>query len=253
MIGRMPALYEDWMRRETPFAHCPDVGCFVEIEGGRALIETSITDVIADHLVGLELLERLLTPGAVAAALQRIPKSQRQRSGDIGEILASSWIDECTHFHLPVRRLRHKADREFPMQGDDLVAVSDEDPPRLLKGEAKSRAALDDDTVEKASDALNARDGRPKSETLGFLSMRLRESGQDEWAERIEAFLDDCDDAQIEHLLFTFSGNDPRELFEPVAASARSVIRRHVVGVTVEDHQVFIHTAFERVAKAIGA
>jgi hypothetical protein len=117
-------------------------------------------------------------------------------SGDVGEILASCWVDECTPFHVPVRRLRYKADREFPMQGDDLVALSADGVPRLLKGEAKSRAALDRSTVEKADKALNDRDGRPKAETLGFLSMVLRERGADDWAERIEAFLDDCDDRQ---------------------------------------------------------
>ena len=252
MIGVMPAFFDDWLQREVPSADSPDLCCFVEADGGRALIEASLTEVITDHLVGLELLARLLAPGAVAAALQRVPKTPRERSGDLGEILASCWIDECSDFHLPIRRLRYKADREFPMHGDDLVAVSDDDLPRLLKGEAKSRATLNNDAVGDADKALNARDGRPKSETLGFLSMRLRETGQDEWAERIEAFLDDCDDTQLEHVLFTFSGNDPRELLESVDTSARPLIRRHVIGVTVEDHQAFIHEAFERVAVAVG-
>jgi hypothetical protein len=253
MIRSVPAFFEDWLQPEVPFEQLPDLCCFQEIDGGRVLIEAALTAAITDHLVGLELLERLVAPSALAAATQRIPKTPRERSGDFGEILAACWVDECTEFHLPVKRLRYKADREFPMQGDDLVAVSNDERPRLLKGEAKSRATLSQATVGEADNALNAGDGRPKPATLGFLAMRLRETGQDEWAERIESFLDECDDAQLEHLLFTFSGNDPRAVLELAAASERHVIRRHVVGVTVEDHQAFVREAFERVAEAIGA
>lgn len=173
-------------------------------------------------------------------------------SGDLGEILASHWVEECTAFHVPVKRLRYKADREFPMQGDDVIALSDEEVPRLLKGEAKSRATLDRSTVDSADAALNDRDGRAKPETLGFLSIMLRARGEDEWAERVEAFLDGCEDQRLEHLLFTFCGTDRRDLLEPVAHSQRRAIRRHVASVVVQDHQAFIREAFSRVVEALG-
>lgn len=249
----LPRFYTDWLAGEAPFVGCPDLSCFEEIAETRSLVETALTETIADHLIGLDLLARLLTPGAVLAAVERVPKSAREMSGDLGEILASCWIDECTNFHTPLRRLRFKADREFPMQGDDLIAISDDDVPRLLKGEAKSRARLNEPTVEKADEALNARDGRPKPETLGFLSMRLRETGADEWAERVEAFLDEYQDARLEHLLFTLSGNDRRDLLQPVAQSERARIRRHVASVVVADHQTFIREAFEKVARELRA
>jgi hypothetical protein len=243
--------FQDWLRGEVPYPNCADLSCFEEADNGRALVEEALVDVITDHLLGLEYLSRLVTPGALKGARERVPRSQRQRSGDFGEILASCWIDECTEFRLPLRRLRFKADREFPMHGDDLVAVADDSPPRLLKGEAKSRARLRTETVTDADKALNARDGRPKAETLGFLSVRLRERGEDALAETIEGFLDGCDDAQLEHVLFTVSGNDPKALLEPVASSARLRIRRHVVGVAIADHQAFIRGLFERVVEKV--
>jgi hypothetical protein len=251
MICQMSAIFNGWLRRRVPFEDCPDLSCFTEIDGGRESVEDALTAVVADHLIGLKVLAPLLPARALEAARQRIPKSQRERSADLGEILASCWIDEYTDFHLPVRRLRYKADAEFSMQGDDLIAVSAEDPPRLLKGEAKSRATLRADAVTEADRALNARNGRPKPETLGFLSMRLRETEQDLWAERIEAFLDRCDDKRLEHLLFTLSGNDPRSLLKARAESERRPVRRHVVGLNIEDHQTFIRTVFERVAKRL--
>lgn len=249
----MPRFFDDWLEPETPFPHCPDLTCFAEIAGGRALLEEALTAAITDHLIGLNLLERLTAPGVVAAAVQRVPKSARERSGDFGEILASCWVDECTAFRLPIQRLRYKADREYPMQGDDLIAISDDVPPRLLKGEAKSRATLNQDTVNKASDNLDDRDGRPKPETLGFLSMRLRETGNDDLAERVEAFLDEHNDQQLQHVLFTFSGNDGRAFLQGAATSARPQIQRSVVGVRVEDHQVLIKEAFDRVVELLNA
>jgi hypothetical protein len=249
----MPLFFTHWLRGDAPLGNCPDLTCYEEIVGSRPLIEAALCDAITDQLIGLELLERLVGPGPRAAAVERIPKSAREMSGDLGEILAARWVEECTPFHVPVKRLRYKADREFPMQGDDLVALSEDEAPRLLKGEAKSRGALDRSTVESADKALNDRDGRPKPETLGFLSILLRDRGEDEWAERVEAFLDGCEDQSLEHLLFTFSGTDRRDLLEPVASSQRPAIRRHVASVVVPDHQTFIREAFNRVAEALRA
>jgi hypothetical protein len=137
------------------------------------------------------------------------------------------------------------------MLGDDIVALCDAQPPRILKGEAKSKRALNETTVQQADKALNARDGRPKSETLAFLSMRLREHQHDELAECVESFLDDVDDDQIEHLLFTFSGNDGRDVLAQYAQSERPRIRRRVAGVVVTDHQEFIADVFNNVRKAM--
>jgi hypothetical protein len=77
--------------------------------------------------------------------------------------------------------------------------------------------------------------------------MRLRETETDDWAERVETFLDACEDAQLEHLLFTLSGNDQRDLLRAVAQSERELIRRQVTSVVIADHQTFIGDAFATV------
>src|SRR5687767_4104572 len=90
----VPRYFGDWLQADTPFHDCPDLTCFTEIPGGRALLEEALTAAITDHLIGVGLLERLTTAGAWTAAAQRVPKSARERSGDFGEILASCWVEE---------------------------------------------------------------------------------------------------------------------------------------------------------------
>jgi len=253
-VGASPRFFQDWLAHEAPFADCPDLSCFAEVDGAREVIDSALQSLVVDHLIGIDQLARLVgRPAALKAAAQRVPTSRRQMSGDFGEILAAVFVEECTDFRLPVRRLRYKADREFPMQGDDIVALELNQPPRLLKGEAKSRRVLDTATVQAANKALNSGDGRPKPETLGFLSSVLRDREEDDLAELVEAFLDDFDDAQVEHLLFTVSGNDRRDLLEQHANSERPAIQRRVTGVVIDDHRDFISAVFKSVREAIVA
>jgi Cap4 SAVED domain len=246
------SLFEEWFARESPFDDLPLLVCCAEIEGAREVIDSALQTLIIDHLIGIDHLAKLIDrPAAVLAAVERVPRSPREMSGDFGEILAAAYVEECSEFRVPLRRLRYKADREYPMQGDDIVALAVDGSTRLLKGEAKSRQSLDVAAIQAADEALNARDGRPKPETLGFLSMRLRELGEDDAAQVVEAFLDDCDDRQLEHLLFTVSGNDRRDLLQQHADSERESIQRHVTGVVIADHGDFVAGVFKRVREAV--
>lgn len=242
----MGQFLDDWFATDAPFAECPDLVCLAEVDGGRSLVAAAFREAVIDHLVGVELVERLIgKPTALAAQAARLPKSPRQMSADFGEILATEFVDQCTDYRVPVRRLRFKADRELPMPGDDIVALAVDGSPRLLKGEAKSRVAMNASTVEGADKALNRDDGRPKPETLAFLSGRLRDGDMDDLAEVVEGFLDGQLDEQIEHLLFAVSANDSRDLLKPYAASARANIRRRVAGVVIADHSDFIRGTFD--------
>jgi hypothetical protein len=246
------ALFANWLSRSTPFTDCPDFAFCEEIEGSREATAVGLRSAIADHLIGHALLAKLAgRPLALSAAVERIPTTARERSGDFGEVLAAEYVDEFTSFRVPLKRLRYKSDREFPMQGNDIIAISKDGDARLLKGEAKSLAKLDKRTADAADDALNDRGGRPKSETLGFLSVRLRELDKDDLAERVERFLDDYDDEQIEHLLFVVSGSDGREILR-TRTTSKGQFRRYTVGVLIADHPQFIAQTFDALTAEIG-
>jgi hypothetical protein len=137
------------------------------------------------------------------------------------------------------------------MRGDDILAYRLDDVLgiRFLKGEVKSSARLREDTVSKARIALLANGGRPTPHALAFISDRLAESGNhtesdllDEYSLRTRIKIQ-----QISHLLFVFTGNDPRPLLTTDLESYKGRITQRSVGVRVVTHQQFIKDVFEKV------
>ena len=81
-----------------------------------------------------------------SSAARKLPTTKALRSGDLGEIYATEWIDAHSGgYHAPIKRLRWKDHRNMAMRGDDVIGIfQDADTKRLkfLKTEAKSRVTL---------------------------------------------------------------------------------------------------------------
>ena len=218
----------------------------------RAAACAALRVVVEDHLVGIDVLERMRFPQAAAVIRERIPQRIRIRSGDLAEIIATEYVSALTDFRVPLKRLRHKDDREMSMRGDDIIGLhATGGTPAVLKAEVKSRASLQSSVVEEACTSLAEHRGRPKPATLGFIAVHLRYANRDEEAEQIERLLNTRLGAgDIAHLVFTLSGNDPAGPLAAHAATRRLVSDRRLVGLRVADHQAFIRTIFEAVAAA---
>ena len=160
---------------------------------------------------------RTLGKTAVAELLRiKLPRTQRIRSGDLGEILATEYIDERTRYGVPIRRLRWKDHREVSMRGDDVIGIDNagnEEPLRFLKAEAKSRVSLSGSTVLEARKSLVRDDGLPSQHALSYVADRLLELGDDAVADAITHALlvTGVQQDQVEHLIFTFTGNAPHD------------------------------------------
>jgi len=181
----------------------------------------------------------------------QLPKSEKLRSGDLGEILATHYVAEHTTYTHFIKRLRFKDHREMAMRGDDLVAVRSVGrgkPLEFLKAEVKSRAAISSSVLDKARTALRNNHNRPSPHALTFISERLSEQGQDAVAAEIaEAQLSGIKLPQIEHMLFTFSENDPLNLLKKNLAKYTGKVAQMTVGLYVDGHQKFIRAVFEKV------
>jgi Cap4 SAVED domain len=197
------------------------------------------------------ILKKLGKPAAAKYVAEKLPSGPRSRSGDIGEMLASSWVSDFTVYKIGVLKLRWKDHREMAMRGDDILAVC-LDPAlkiRFLKGEAKSRASLTKKTVEEARTALLSSSGRPTPHALAFVSDRLFEAGENELADLI----DQCQLKkrikidQLSHLMFMFTGNNSRKLLAADLVAYKGRIRQYAVGLRVPTHQTFISKVFKRV------
>ncbi|WP_445372967.1 Hachiman antiphage defense system protein HamA [Methylomonas sp. HW2-6] len=70
-------------------------------------------------------LARLGKPEAAALIQGKLPTTKAIRSGDLGEIYATEWIEaQSGGYRAPIKRLRWKDHRNMAMRGDDVIGIS---------------------------------------------------------------------------------------------------------------------------------
>ena len=197
-----------------------------------------------------DILARLGKPAAAAHVAMKLPTSAKSRSGDTGEILASSWVEEFTEFKVAIQKLRWKDSREMAMRGDDILGVCLDKVVeiRFLKGEVKSRATLTKTTVSEARESLLANDERPTPHALAFVSDRLNERGETALSALIDKYqlAARIETKQLSHLMFMFAGNSAQTLLENDLIGYTGRVQQFAVGLQVDTHQEFIKRVFQR-------
>lgn len=224
-------------------------------EIGRDILAVALPLHYASRSRLAHLAKRLGKTGLANYLRTKLPFNKSMRSGDLGEILAISYIEEVTIWDRAVRKLRWRDHREMPMRGDDLLAVGfDETDHRVvfLKGESKSRATLSHGTVAQARKALNANSGCPTPHTLAFLSDRLHEDGETDLADEIDAvqYGGDVNPTRVSHMIFTFSGNDPTNVLTKDVMAYEGTFPQWSVGLQIENHQEFIASVYEKAGES---
>lgn len=185
-----------------------------------------------------------------------LPVTKRQRSGDLGEILATEFVNRKEwDYEIPVLRLRWKDSRELPMRGEDAVGFKlSAKPIGLLKVEAKSRANLTNPVLVSARTALRKNKGRPAPFVISFIVDRLVEEGNVQLARTIEAQAAGArllDARELAHLLFVFSGNDPTALLRANLMPLKSKgIRQLAVALHCARHQALIKGVYTEASRA---
>jgi hypothetical protein len=245
----MPSLtLKAWMTVSHPDTGAPELVVLHEQNGQRAIVQPAIQETVKDHLAGLDVVSKI---GGYAKTLvyirNKMPSAKRVRSGDFAEILATEYIDQCTEYRVPIKRLRWKDDRNTTMRGDDVIGIRQQGQRwKVLKAESKSRAALSAAVVGEAVGGLQKNGGRPNPSSLAFISSRLREMDRDAEAAVFEGIQSRPPRAgDIEHLVFSLSGNDPLRHLKQHRADTSAAIRRHLVGCVIADHQDFIRSVFD--------
>lgn len=237
-----------WLRVATPKGAPATVAVLTERRGQRAVVAHAIRKTVLDHFVGADIIASIGGLKKAAAVIRNaLPADKIARSGDFGEILATEYVDQATEYHVPIRRLRYKDDRKMAMRGDDVLGfVLAEKPVRILKVESKSRIALTKTVLQEASDGLCRHQGRPNPSTLSFISRRLRERANHDFAELIERLQEsEIPLRTIEHLIFTLSANDPAALMQLHATSPIRDIMRRLTGCVIKDHSSFISQVYD--------
>lgn len=115
----------------------------------RVLSRQATSAIVPGHYASEEhvahALRRLGKTAAATLIEGKLPTTKAIRSGDLGEIYATEWIDAHSGYHAPIKRLRWKDHRNMAMSGEDVIGVFQDTQSqrlRFLKTEAKSRLAL---------------------------------------------------------------------------------------------------------------
>ncbi|HTU91031.1 MAG TPA: Hachiman antiphage defense system protein HamA [Gemmataceae bacterium] len=240
----------DWMDASRPDPAAENLVLLQERNGSRGLIEAAFRETVKDHLAGLSIIHRISGyKKSLAYIRNKMPRPIRVRSGDCGEILATEYIEQCTRYHVPIKRLRWKDDRDTTMRGDDVIALRKAKTRwHVLKTESKSREVLTPAVILKAIDGLDRNAGRPNPSSLAFISARLRELNHDDEADVFDELQAQTPRlGEIEHMVFTLSGNNPTAQLKLHMGNASTLCRRHLIGCVIVDHQDFINALFDRI------
>lgn len=226
-----------------------EVRVYTERAGARSLGLSALKKLLADHFVGeVTIVQAGGYSKSSAIITNSLPTNKRIRSGDLGELLATEYLNSETPFAVPIRKLRWKSDRETAMHGNDVIGVNTKVKPiRVVKGECKSRAAFGKATVEEAATSLDLHDGRPNPSTLAFITKRLYEDKRDAEAKVFQDL--QCEGAisatNLSHLIFALSGNDPSKHLANCPKSKHAGIKRESTTIVINDHGAFVAAVYE--------
>lgn len=241
-------LFKNWLRLSTGKKH-DGVALYLERTGARSIGLAALDKLLADHFVGEATIVQAGGYSKSATIIANsLPTNKRTRSGDLGELLATEYLDSETSFTVPIKKLRWKSDREMAMHGNDVIGVDTTSKPiRVVKGECKSRAAFGGDAVKEAAAGLDLHDGRPNPSTLAFITKRLYEENRDPEAKVFQDLQASGAIAakNVTHLIFALSGNDPSEHLAKGPKSKHADIKRENAAIVIADHGAFIASVYE--------
>jgi Cap4 SAVED domain len=135
-------LFDDWCSSEQLGDGPCRVVRVAEKAGGRVAVRTRLCEVVRSHYNDprniTDDIAELDYNGAAEILRQQLPESATAHSGELGEIIATEFVEAHSDYRVPVRRLRFKDGREMALRGDDLIGVRIDEHLHYLKGEVKS-------------------------------------------------------------------------------------------------------------------
>lgn len=217
------------------------------VANATAMLANAYADTSALALVA----ERHGKSGVAAFLRNRLPTKKSARSGDMGEILATVYLDEDCGYVVGPSRLIDRDHQEWAMRGDDVLAarIEGESDLYLVKAEAKSRVTLGEATVKAAREGLARNEEMPSPHSLSQFGTRLLFTSDHAIG---EAVIDlqvtgGVRPHQVGHLMFLFTGVDPSAHVSADLKAYSGSVKQLIVTVRVRDHQKFIQDAYDGV------
>lgn len=180
----------------------------------------------------------------------KLPVSVIGRSGDLGEILATSYLEEKSGFLVGPSRLIDSDHQELAMRGDDVLGakIVPGKGLRLVKGEAKSRIKVTKSVVQEAREGLERVAGLPSPHSLTQFAERLLASAEPQVGEAVLELqlFKGVRPEVVTHLMFLFTMNDPSMHVADDLNAYTGVIQQRTITLRVNAHQEFIRDTYEK-------
>lgn len=224
----------------------------VEQDGSRSTIQPSLAEALHDHHVGRArvsaVLERLGHSEAAAFFSQELPKDNRTRKGNFGEVVASEHLVQRFGYSMPVFKLRYR-DSQLPMRGEDIVAFELNDSAEIVRvviGEAKAVIRFRRDTVVEALERLKSA-FKPRPMTLSMLANILFDRGEDALAEQIDnvSFALAKRNFPRSHWIFLINETQPADPFAVIAEDTDPIDGLCCVGIELPELTELVDTLFD--------
>ena len=179
----------------------------------------------------------------------KVPKSKAGRSGDMGEILGTAYVQTTMGYTTGPSRLIERDHQEWALRGDDVLGARlNGKKLELVKVEAKSRAKADRAAVIEAREGLRRNGDLASPHSLTQFAERL--------LKKDEGLSDALNDVlqksglrpgQLAHVMFIFSSVYPVSHVREDLKAYKGKVAQTTVTVRVGAHQEFIRKSFDSV------
>lgn len=188
--------------------------------------------------------------GVAKLLSNKVPHKQSSRSGDMGEILGTAYLQDKLGYTTGPSRLIERDHQEWAMRGDDILGarLTQNGTLQLTKVEAKSRAQAKKAVIIEARSGLLRNGDLASPHSLAQFAERL--------LKKHEALSDAVNDVlqndglrpeNITHVMFILAGNHPITHVRADLNGYSGSVAQRTVTVRLAAHQDFIRTSYETV------
>jgi hypothetical protein len=223
---------------------------------GISVVSATLGQKYAEVDMLVHIAEQFGKHGVSAYLTNKFPTKKSARSGDLGEILATAYLNEHCGFAVGPSRLIDRDHQEWAMRGDDVLGVKIDTKTgvHLAKVEAKSAKKIPEKVVAAAREGLQRCTGLPSPQSLSQLAERLRRASDEDLADAVlrVQLANDIRPEMVTHMMFLFTMGDPTEFVKHDLAAYTGPIEQLTMTLRVAAHPEFISGVYEK-ALAHGA
>jgi len=224
-----------------------------EKQDSRKNVTLFIKQAIVDHHLNQERIAAWLnalghkkTASEIAANL---PKEDRTRKGNFGEVISSEHLIQRYGYYMPIFKLRYRDRHNMPMRGEDIVAfvlTPQREISKICIGESKTMKKFSSNTVLQAHDRLK-NSYHPCPETLSMLANIAYEIGNMELGseiDRVSRLLAE-EDFPTENWIFLLTEDKPSQPFAEIDKLDNIIKPLICVDLQLSGMQVFVDDLFD--------